>query len=249
MKCSTIVISIITFSLFTCQKEEFQYDPYLVSTYQQFLEDLVLDCPSDTSEYYFKGIINGYQTCYYDGIDGRILRYGISSKFTTPGPSFNTGDTISDAKRGFHIEFPHYPYRQGEDYIDIAFPDVSANIDKYVYLDSMFAKTNYEVKSGTEDENYTSFITDDKFLITLNMMDKHEDSNGGHVFPISTQFGSQDDSYVRIIKADKTVENGVVYYFIVLEIECNLYHWPQYGKEGLWGKIENGILVAKCKIN
>jgi len=248
MKRITVLISAIALLLFACYKEEFHYDPYLVSTYQQFLENLILDCPADTNQYYFKGIINDYQTCYYNSVDGRILSADIYSKFTTPGPSFNTGDPISDLRIGLIISLPHYPYRQGADYIKISFPDVSGNVDKVEYLDSIFAIKNYRVKSGTGYETTNLNINENKFNITLEMIDLSKDGNGGNVFIISSQFGSQEDSFVKIIKADKSIENGEVYYSIMLQLECNLYHWPQYGKKGLWGKVKSGILAAKFKV-
>lgn len=237
----TIIAITFLLSIFSCWKEEPQYNEYLVTTYQQLLDNLVLDCPSDTSEYYFKATIAGQPTCYFDGVDGRKLKFYSTVKFTTPSPSFNTGNLPNDVRNSAYLDIKHKPTRQGEDFVRVKFPDYDFDRDLVEYLDSLFAIEIHELAATTEE-------ADIKFEVELSMIDmKYPETDGGIVFPISTRFGNQDDSYIRFRKVEKTLEQGYVYYYIEMEVECSLYHWPQNGKEGLWGKIENGILVAKFK--
>ena len=72
---------------------------------------------------------------------------------------------------------------------------------------------------------------------------------GGNVYSISSRFGLQEDSYIRFRKVEKSVINGVTSYDIEMEVECNLYHWPQYGQEGLWGRMEDGLFVGTLVVD
>jgi hypothetical protein len=220
-----------------CKKkieEPFQ-DQYLLETYQSFLDGLILDCPTDSSEYYFKAKIKGEETCYYDGIDGKKLLFGITAKYTTVSPNTSTANP-SYAVKSAILSIRNEPFVQADDYILIGFPDFAFERDTVEYLDSIFSIEYHEIRSNLEEP--------DRFQVELQMMDLVKE-NAGVYFPISTRFGNQDDSYIRFRNVEQIREFGHVYYSIEMEVECNLYHWPQYGKEGLWGKVEDGIFVAK----
>ena len=211
---------------------------YLVEAYQRSLDNLILDCPADTSEYYFKATIDGTRTCYYVGGDSLQLFFSTTSRFTTPSPTFNTGDTISDRRKGARLSIRHVPVIEGDDYVYIHFPDYAIGRDTLEYLDSLFA-IEYHKVSATKEER-------ENFTVEFAMVDI---SNGYVVLlnSIFSYFGPQDDSYVRFRKVEKTREADGTYYYIEMEIECNLYHWSQYGQEGLWSKLEDGIFVAKFR--
>ncbi|MEM9921351.1 MAG: hypothetical protein AAF990_24840 [Bacteroidota bacterium] len=221
----------------SCRKEDI--DPRHI-TYQAFLDNMVLDCPEDTSQYYFKAIINGQQNCYYDGIDGKRMKFAVTSKFTTPGPSFTSGDTISDARRGARINFKDFSFQTGEDYFEIKFPCFPLNQDTVAYLDSLFAIKQHRIRTSLEEE--------EKFAVILYMIDVAPGTNSGLFYPISSEYGPQDNSFLRFRKVEKTIEDDIVHYYIEAELECKLYHWEQLGKEGLWANVEQGVLVVKFSV-
>ncbi len=240
-----LIIASLLLVILSCQKEPEEYlDTAGIATYSEFMENLVLDCPPDSSKYFFHGIIAGQETCYKDSVDGRVLIFGITSRFTTPGPSFSTGDSISNARKGARLEMVNSPYYvQGEDFITINFPDFELQRDPVAYLDSLFAIETHDIRSDKDDSG--------KFWIEIVMIDiktESSSSNGGLAYSISTRHGPQEDSYIRIRKVEKTEEKGAVYFYIEMEVECKLYHFPQWGMEGLWGRIEDGLLVAKFPV-
>ena len=209
--------------------------------YQGFLDSMVLDCPEDTSQYYFKAIVNGQQVCHYDGVDGLKLRFGFTSKFETPSPSLGAGDTISNARRGARLNIKYYPPRQKTPYFSVCFPCFPLERDRIDYLDSLVSKQiDYPVRSTPEEEN--------AFLIELVMLDLR-DEYGGLAYPISSKFGPQDGSYVRFRKVERIREDTRLFYYIEMELACKLYHWDQNGQEGLWSTLEEGLFVAKFEVH
>ena len=235
MKIIKIALPLLLIVFLACQKESLNKRAI---RYQMLLDNLVLDCPTDTSEYYFKATIDGTPTCYYAGVDSLQLLFKNVSIFTTPSPTFNTGDTISDARKGAHLSIRHIPLIQGYDYVYIHFPDYALGRDTLEYLDSLFNIEYHQVSTAKEER--------ENFTIEFAMIDV---SNGYVTLRNSmySYFGPQDDSYVRFRKVKKTKEADGTYYYIEMEVECNLYHWAQYGYEGLWSKLEDGIFVAKFR--
>lgn len=226
--------------IISCKKEEVYYNVYLVETYQKLLEGLELDCPSGTSDNYFYATIAGQETCYLEGVDEKQLIFGITAKFTTSSPSFNTNSQPpSDLRRAAFLSIRNSPVIYGEDYVQFEFPDYEFHRDTVEYLDSIFSIEYHEIRSHESEV--------DKFKVELSMVDVVQESGGGINFPISSRFGNQEESYLRFRKVESFRENGHTYYYIEMEVECKLYHWPQNGKEGLWGTIENGIFVATLK--
>ncbi len=47
--------------------------------------------------------------------------------------------------------------------------------------------------------------------------------------------------------ARKLQEADGGYYDLEFEFECDLYHFPQDGKTGLWSPLKKGIFVGKIK--
>ena len=81
-----IFIILIPFFLLilSCDKEPIRKSQ-IVIVYQELLDILNLDCPiADPQGTFFKGKIAGEEVCYQDDADGRLLYFGIKSKFTTP---------------------------------------------------------------------------------------------------------------------------------------------------------------------
>ena len=235
MKIIKIALPLLLFSFLACQKEPLNKRAI---RYQKLLDSLVLDCPIDTSEYFFKATIDGKQACYYAGVDDLVLYFGISSIFTTPSPQFNTGDTISDIRKGASLRILHTPVIEGEDYVFVRFPQYSIDRDTLEYLDSLF-NIEYHKVAATEEER-------DNFTIEFALIAV---ANGSITIrnAISSVYGPQDDSYVRFRKVEKSREADGTYYYIEMEVECNLYHFYQNGQEGLWSKLEDGIFVAKFR--
>ena len=236
MKIFKIVFPLLLLFTLACQKEPRLKQRFI--TYQKLLNNLALDCPTDTSEYYFKAAIKGTPTCYYAGIDSLQLFFGTTSIFTTSSPSFSTGDTISDIRKGARLAIRHSPMRDQEDYIFIHFPEYAIHRDTLEYLDSLFNIEYHKVAASKEER--------DNFTIEFAVVDKPNGSLA-HRYPIQSIYGPQDDSYVRFRKVEKTREADGTYYYIEMEVECNLYHFYQNGQEGLWSKLEDGIFVAKFR--
>ena len=232
-----ILLLILTVFLTACAKEPV-HKHASSDTYKFLLDNLELDCSSDTSTNYFRGTILDQDVCHYDGVDGRVLGFGISTKFTTPSPEFTTGVEITDARRLAWFSIWHSPFITGEEFIEIEAPVYAIGRDTLDYLDSLFSIEYHPVASSKEEE--------DKFTISLVFVDVRW-STGGLAFSISSVFGAQRESYVRFRKVKKTEEPDGIYYHIEMELQCNLYHWPQYGQYGLWSRIEDGVFVAKFR--
>jgi len=239
-----LFIFLLTNFLFSCEKKE-ENSRHI--TYAELLEGLVLDCPNETKEHYFKGIVNGIETCYYDTVDSKRLDFSITSKFTTSGSSFTTGDTtgVSDARKGAYIGLLNPAINiQGDDEIKIYFPDFNLERDDIEYLDSLFAIENHLYQTELQERN--------RFEVALEIVDLgyySESGGGGNIYPISSRFGSQEDSVFRFREVRKEEEGNKTYFYIELEIDCNLYHFSQHGQEGLWGRIEDGLFVAKFPVH
>ena len=235
MKILKIALPLLLISFLACQKESLNKRAI---RYQMLLDNLVLDCPTDTSEYYFKATIDGKQTCYYSGVDGLQLFFSTTSRFTTPSPQLNTGDTISDARKGARLSIRHSPAIQGEEYVYIHFPDYALGRDTLEYLDSLFNIEHHDVAAAKEER--------DNFTVEFSLVAIKNGSSSIRN-AISSIYGPQEGSYVRFRKVEKTREADGTYYYIEMEVECNLYHFYQNGQEGLWSKLEDGIFVAKFR--
>lgn len=234
--------------------EETEYNPYFTETYQDILDNsLVFKCDDVISDNYVKAIINGQSACFYDGYDNNYIGFGFTNKFTTSTPS--TGGQISNERRGCYIEIrPLKPiYRRH--FLSIEFPDFNIGVDPINYIDSVFRIYEHQIM-GVEDvkeDPKLDFVGNALLKSTGGFLKKFKieliipNDTIGNTFKISSIFGNQNGSYLKVKNAKKIIDRDEIFYEIVLEFQCKLYHYPQYGKNGLWGKIENGLFVAKIQ--
>ncbi|MEO1518242.1 MAG: hypothetical protein AAFV95_24695 [Bacteroidota bacterium] len=225
--------------LFSCKDDD---DPspreIRYQIYQEFLDGLEFDCPSDsTSAYYFKGAINGEQACYYDGIDGVEVSFGFLSKFETSGSS--TSDSVFNVRQGANLLFVPFPLENGEEFIDLIFPCFERGKSRIEYIEALFAIENHQILSDQLEDN--------GFEVMLNLMELRG-KNEGVTYPLSTRWGPQPNSYLRLRKAERSRIDDTIYYEIEMELACDLYHWEQNGQTGLWGRIEQASIRAKFPI-
>lgn len=233
-----------------CAKDEPELNPYFVKNYQKLLDSLTFKCDTVSADNYIKADINGHQVCYYDGYDDMSLSFGFSNKFTTPSPS--TGGEVSNARRGCRLSISPRKKKFCKHYISIDFPDFNLDMDPVIYFDSILSIKEHGI-TGTTDiliDPKAGFVSREmdkasggflrKCKITFNM----PTDTIGNLFLMSTVFGDQTGSYLKIIHANKTRKPDGIYYDLIFEFRCKLYHWPQYGKKGLWGAIDNGVFVG-----
>lgn len=239
----------------SCSTDEEPYvSPYFKEKYDYILANsLFFECKDFKANSYVKAVINGQQACYYDGDDNWFLEFAFTSKFTTPSPS--TGGPISGARQGCLLNIRPIERVYREKYLVIRFPDFHLGVDPIVYFDSLMALRElqiYGVEDVKEDPKLdfvqNAFLRSgsgflNKCLIEL----KIQDDGIGNSFTISTVFGSQKGSYLKIRNAKKIISPDGIYYDLVLDFRCSLYHWPQYGRQGLWGTVEDGTYVARVK--
>jgi len=190
MNKAKILLIVLVIHLIACGKESI-HKHASSDTYKYLLGNLGLDCSSDTSTNYFRGTILGQDVCHYDGVDGRALRFGIANRFTTPSPEFTTGATVEDLRRLAVFTIRPSPAVTGEEFIEILTPVYAVERDTLEYLDSLFGIEYHPVASTEKEE--------DKFVIQLVFIEViNPNINGGNRFKISTIFGAQRESYVRI---------------------------------------------------
>ncbi|MFM2392879.1 MAG: hypothetical protein RLZZ546_861 [Bacteroidota bacterium] len=235
------IIIILIISNISCEKEvrPLSIRELTVIRYKTVLDSLNLNCPSEKTENYFTALIGVDEACYYDGVDGLSTRMDKVVSFTTSSPSFNTNTTYSDAANYFRFGILRSPgFKSFEDLISFTTPKYLIGSDSERFLDSLFAIKEHKIREK-EDEF-------DKFLISLELYHPGPDSSfmGLH---IRTHFGPQEGSKLIINSVRKFREGEDLYYDLDISLNCTLYHWPQTGKTGIWGKIENGHLHARFK--
>ena len=254
MKNSLILISILIF--FSCEKER-NINPYFAEVYPQILEEIDIECNEGVSFYYISGMINGNNFCVYEDQVDDGFRFLVNTSYITSSPEFSTEEEPSNIMKSPFILFGD-ANEHHQEYFAIAFPNFQLEREVYNFLDSLIQIREHDVM-GKEDvvvpegssiqlqaliEAGAGFRHN--FLINLNSYDQTE--NVGFTFTISTIFGNQDGSYFRFNEAYKIKEPDGTYYYMDVSFEFNLYHWPQYGYDGLWGEIREGRLVVKVKI-
>lgn len=247
---------LLTILIVSCSKKE-TTNAYFAELYPQVLEAIDIECTESHAEYYISALINGQEFCHDQDKVGEFS-FGVSNKFTTDLPSTSAGSSQSNARHGLTLKLG-YPYEQLRENFRIHFPDFELIRSAYDHLDSLIIVGKHDVM-GAEDVRIpegTSLVDRfnleagqgylEDFLVTLNSIDLKQET-GGINFIISSVFGNQDGSYWRFNEIKKTVEADGTYYFMDIEFECNLYHWPQYGVEGLWGEVREGRIVVKVKL-
>jgi len=244
--------------LFSCSKDCPEVNPYFAEVYPKILDEIDIECTESNEEYYIYALINGEEFCHDQEKTG-TFNLEVSNKFTTPSPniSISSGQVYDNARHGLALTLgtkQHF-----NEYFRINFPDF--NLDRIAsnHLDSLLHLEDHDIL-GKED----IFIPQDlhiaeqallqanggylnKFLITLNSLDVKNETSAIN-FRISAIFGDQEGSYLKFNEYRKMVEPDGIYYYFDIEFECNLYHWPQYGYEGIWGEIREGRIVTKVKL-
>ena len=255
MKNHLLILCLAFF--FSCEKER-PVNPYFAEVYPQILEGIDIECIEGESEYYIYAKINGEEICVYEDHVDVGFKFGVTTTFTTSSPEFTTGEIPSNARRT-PILFLGNPSLPHQEYFNFGFPNFHVGRSVYDFLDSLTHIKNHDVM-GEEDVVVPDGTPIDveglirsgggfknNFLIKMNSLDKYTET-GGITFSISTIFGNQDGSYLRFNEVRKIKEPDGIYYFMDISFECNLYHWPQYGYEGLWGEIREGRIVVKVKV-
>lgn len=235
------ILVLLSAFIISCEKE-MERPPSIkeltVSRYRILLDSLNLHCPEATSESYFKGIINGIETCYYDGVNGLESNMHKVVTFTTATPSFNTNTSYGGAANLFRFGIYNYFRKSFVENLEFISPNYPIYVDPERYLDSIFAIKVHKLR-----EKEGEF---DKFNVCLSIGYPLE--IGGHmIFEISTHYGPQKDSKLVINSVKKERIGTDLYYNLDITLDCILYHWPQTDRIGEWGKIENGRLVARFK--
>lgn len=253
MQKNNWVIIVFVIVLSGCCKDEPYINPYFKENYNDILVNhLNFDCEDHVAENYMKAIINGQQACYYDDHDGYFMDFAFTSKFTTSTPS--TTGTVSNARQGCHLTIRPFQLETRKKYLLFSFPDFNLSVDPIHYLDSLWAISDHSilgVEDIKEDPNLdfvqNAFLKAGGGILKKCKIELIVYDAPGNSFVISTVFGSQKDSYLKIKEVRKTTAKDGVFYDLVFDFKCSLYHWPQYGKQGLWGTVEDGTFVARIK--
>lgn len=228
------------FGLLSCDEEPVYHQE---AKFQEMVDHLVLDCPDIDGEDYFKATINGMDACYYDGYDGMKKELSYRNTFVTKGSSFSTNQNYSDFGHTIYFGITSDLTTKYQDWISFRTPKFSANVSKEHYLDSLFSIPYHKLR----DRNNPDLIS-----VRLNMLDRNDkikSSNGGVIYSFTTDSGYQgEDSFIHFVKVEKIQTAGITYYKIEMKVQCDLYYkkekdgYTPYGKEGLWGRLDNGVL-------
>lgn len=219
----------IVLLIWSCEKEEPHYLPYFLENYPKLLDSLNFYCPDEDSENAIIINVLNEQNCYYDKVEDRAITFAIFHSLSTPSPTINTGQIV-DSKKHLGIATYRNKYIYSDNNIKIFFPIVNKEYNDEIYLDSILSINRFRIRSNNGDGNGV--------LIYLHV----KADSAGNVFRISSEFGPQNDSYFKINFANKKIVGGRTCYELDCDFECNLYHWPQYGKKGLFSRLSNGSI-------
>ena len=233
MKMYTKIKHIIIYTsliLCACEKGEPFINPYFLENYPKLLGNLKFGCPDQKgSENIISFNVLNQSNCYYDNFEDRFFIFGMAHSFATPSPTFTTGQKI-ESKKLLVLTTHRKNYIYADNNISIYFPTVGEEYNDENYLDSIFAINKFEIRSSINSKN--------SVLIGMSI----RVDSAGNFFLLSSEFGPQNDAYFKINIANKSFDDGHLCYKLECEFECNLYHWPQYGKTGLFSKISNGSI-------
>ncbi len=255
MRALIVLFPFILFS--SCLNEPDDINPYFAEIYPIVLEDINITCTQGESDNYIAAQIKSMEFCHYEDIVG-AFDFSPVSKFSTASPNMSTSGSVIQARKGLVLTLGDENTHLNEHFV-INFPDFESNFDVVDYLDSIFMLSNHDIM-GMEDIQIPAGASNDEiiliesgsgylnnFLIEINSKDSVTET-GGIVFSISTIFGSQEGSFLRFSEVKKTFEVDGIYYNMIIEFQCDLYHWPQYGYEGLWGSVREGRIHAHVKL-
>ncbi|MFT6337886.1 MAG: hypothetical protein ACI86M_003189 [Saprospiraceae bacterium] len=244
-----------------CKEDEKMINPYFAKVYPQILDSIELECDPDTSYNYVFAEINNTDFCRYESKVGKF-ELNKSSKFMTSSPTIGSGEVDPDARQGASLDLGDIHLKNRHEVLQIKFPDFKLGRNFIEYLDSIFSIEEHDIiglediviPDGTdiEEEALLKFSGGylKSFLIELGAVDRvNITESGGNGFSLRSIYGDQEDSYIRFTNVEKTKDDEHVYYDLEIDFSCNLYHWPQYGYEGLWGEVRNGKIIAKVSVD
>lgn len=255
MKRLFLIITILI--ALSCTKNGPDINPYFAEIYPQILDQIDIECVESNEEFYISAFINGTEFCHDQKKVGEFKLF-VTNKFTTSSPNISTGEDYDDARHGLQLKLGTSEHRS--EHFVIKFPDFNLNRAAQIHLDSLInfgthdvmGKEHVNIPEGTSNVDEILLHSGggflNNFLIELESKDVYTETGGGNVFIISSIFGNQDGSYLKFKKVEKTDEDDGIYYYLDIEFECNLYHWPQYGYEGLWGEVRNGRIIVKVRL-
>lgn len=254
-----LIIQLCMLSLLTsCEEEEPYVSSYFSTVYPQILEDIDIKCIDGTSDYYISATINGEPFCHYEDVVPGTFGAGVGVSFYTSSPEYSSSETPLNVRKNIGVSLGDF-YIDRNAYFIFWFPTIQPENSAFDYLDSI-TQIEYHDIMGQEDVEVPSDVDvatqaliesgsgfNKNFLFYILSTDWESD-NRGQSFKISSIFGSQEDSYFRFREVRKEERTDGIYYYMDIEFECNLYHWPQYGYEGLWGEVRDGRIVIDVKI-
>ncbi|MEM9545219.1 MAG: hypothetical protein AAGA77_04565 [Bacteroidota bacterium] len=232
-----IVLVILFCVIVSCEKYEGNPDRF--ATYDRLMAGMDLSCPEGEADMFLKAIINDRELCYLQGVEGRRFEARYYSNFTTPGPGTSVGNEPTEVRRRIGMSFDHTGFIEGDDYVEFWLPFMPGDTDEITYLKTFFEKEEYKVKDEMN--------RDEDIRIQLRML-KRVNETAGLGYNISSTYGDQEGSFLRVkyVKIDEDEES--IRFDFELEFECNLYHFYQNGREGLWSKLTDGVLKAEITL-
>ncbi len=249
MKNTFIIISAIIITILctiSCNKApaEPSIDEII---FQEMYDNLELGCEEHDVDDYFKATINGVECCYYDGVNNMRKDLSYANVTVTESPTLIIGEGSPEFLGHtihFGIELNRTTGEKYQNWVQFYSPLFAPGISKEAYLDSIFAIERHEI---------AGMYNADGFTVKLSMWKKRASQVGsGAVYSFYSTSGLQsEDSYLRFVKAEKKSAAGITFYDIEMEVECELYYLitpsghAQYGEEGLWSRLEDGILKMK----
>lgn len=224
--------------LVSCYK--YEADPTREATYNRLMVNMDLSCLDFDSDVYLRCNIDNTQLCYFDSVEKRKFDFGYYTLFTTAGPSASTTVEGSEVYRRTILSFKHPKFIEGEDYLEISLPKMDSELDQITYLRKFFNVDEYNILDVSNQDN--------DVRILLKMLDRITDT-GGLAYNISSEYGDQQDSYLKVKSIEIKEDKETVSFDFELEFKCNLYHFYQFGREGLWSELTDGVLKAKITLN
>ena len=149
------------------------------------------------------------------------------------------GTETGEVKKRIGMTFDHPKFIEGDDYLEFWLPLMPGDTDEITYWKTFFAQQVHSVKDVNNN--------DEDVLIRIRMLERVNET-AGLGYSLSSEYGDQEDSYLRVkyVKMDEDEES--VRFDFELEFECNLYHFYQNGREGLWSKLTDGVLKAEITL-
>jgi hypothetical protein len=254
MRYLFLSLTLLSFLLLTsCTKDEPNEHELL---YQDMLATLKPPTIGDSSGYYLKLKVQGEQWTYYDSESDPSWEIRRSAKYVTlfPSTGIGQGGGVKYLRSGVSLRFPDRPSEPGVPEVYISMPDFDSSKSLLSYIDSMFAIPNHHVMSGSEimipegvpadevalTEATGGILTGWKVEIRYPTIDPPH----SEVF-INSVRGPQEDSYVYLEKAERSVVGVTVKYKLHLKFRANLYTHPQYnGWGGLFSVADEGELIG-----